>query len=70
METTAKPSDTFSHSSLPSAQGAAGPYPCASTSGKHVEGNLRGFRYVVEDRTVKRGERVAKSAATSRRRDI
>ncbi|KAG5476566.1 hypothetical protein LSCM1_04281 [Leishmania martiniquensis] len=61
-------SNIFDHSTLPSSQGVAGPYEFTSTAGRHVVGNLRGFRFVEESRTVTQAKRETRSAAASRRR--
>ncbi|TPP52137.1 hypothetical protein CGC20_5770 [Leishmania donovani] len=58
-------SNTFDHSALPSSQGAPGPYEFTSTAGRHVAGNLQGFRFVDEGHTVKQSKPVARTAAMS-----
>lgn len=65
------PANTFDHGALGSATGAAGPYECASTSGKHVAGNLQGFRFVEESHAATRTRTENRAApAARRRRDI
>ncbi|CAG9576594.1 hypothetical_protein [Leishmania major strain Friedlin] len=61
-------SNTFDHSALPSSRGASGPYEFTSTAGRHVAGNLQGFRFVDEDHTVRQSKPVARAATMSRRR--
>ncbi|CAJ1028469.1 hypothetical protein Q4I32_004897 [Leishmania shawi] len=61
-------SNTFDHSALPSAQGAPGPYEFTSTAGRHVAGNLQGFRFVEESNSVARSKPEARASAISRRR--
>ncbi|KAG5499718.1 hypothetical protein JIQ42_05199 [Leishmania sp. Namibia] len=58
----------FDHRALPSSQGAAGPYEFTSTAGRHVVGNLRGFRFVEESRTTTQAKSETRAAGVSRRR--